>query len=79
VRALLPGHGVEHEAALRVVTFRRPLAPNLRDYGHDPFVRSLHRTSLYRFCVATYGFYVTPGFKEQSQVHLIHAPKRQDI
>jgi hypothetical protein len=22
---------------------------------------------------------VTPGFKEQSQVHLIHAPRRQHI
>jgi hypothetical protein len=23
--------------------------------------------------------FVTPGFKEQSQVHLIHAPRRQHI
>jgi hypothetical protein len=56
VRALPPRHGIEHEVALRVVTFRRSLAPNLRDYGHDPFVRSVHRTSLCRLCVATYRF-----------------------
>ena len=56
MRALPPGHGIEHEAALRVVTFRRPLAPNLLDYGHDPFERSLHRTFLCRLCVATYRF-----------------------
>jgi hypothetical protein len=56
VRALPPGHDIEHEAAVRVVTFRRPLAPNLCDYGHDPFVRSLHQTSLCHLCVVTYGF-----------------------
>jgi hypothetical protein len=37
------GHGVEHKVSLRVVVFRRPLAPYLCDYGHDPFVRSHHR------------------------------------
>jgi hypothetical protein len=36
VRALAPGHGVEHEAAQRMFKFKRGLAPNLRDYGHDP-------------------------------------------
>jgi hypothetical protein len=36
VRALGPGHDVEHEAAPREVKFKRGLAPNLRDYGHDP-------------------------------------------
>jgi hypothetical protein len=39
VRALAPGHGVEHKATQRVVMFKRSLAPNLRDYGHDPFER----------------------------------------
>jgi hypothetical protein len=36
VRALAPGHGVEHEATEREVMFKCGLAPNLRDYGHDP-------------------------------------------
>jgi hypothetical protein len=56
VRGRPPRHGVEHEEALSVVIFRRPLAPDLCDYGHDPFVRSHHQTPLYRLCVATYGF-----------------------
>jgi hypothetical protein len=56
VRARPLGHGVEPEAALRVVVFRRPLALDLCDYGHDPFVRSHHQTPLCRLCVATYGF-----------------------
>jgi hypothetical protein len=56
VRALALGHGVEHEAAQRVVMFKRSLAPNLRDYVHDPFERSLHRTFLCRLCVAAYRF-----------------------
>jgi hypothetical protein len=56
VHALAPGHNVEHEAAQRVVMFKRSLAPNLRDYGHDPFERSLHRTFLCRLCVAAYRF-----------------------
>jgi hypothetical protein len=29
--------------------------------------------------LVVYSFLVTPGFKEQSQVHLIHAPRRQHI
>jgi hypothetical protein len=31
------------------------------------------------FLVESLGYNVTPGFKEQSQVHLIHAPRRQHI
>jgi hypothetical protein len=46
VHALAPGHGVEHEAAQRMVKFKRGLTPNLRDYGHDPIERSPHRTFL---------------------------------
>jgi hypothetical protein len=42
VHARPPGHVVEHEATLGVVVFRRPLALDLCDYGHDPFVRSHH-------------------------------------
>jgi hypothetical protein len=57
VRALAPRHGVEHEAAQRMVKFMCGLAPNLRDYGHDPVERSLHRTFLCRLCVAAYGFF----------------------
>jgi hypothetical protein len=56
VRALAPGHDVEHEAAQRVVKFKRGLAPNLHDYGHDPIERSLHLTFLCCFCVEDYGF-----------------------
>jgi hypothetical protein len=56
VRALAPGHGIEHEAAQRMVKFKRGLAPNLRDYGHDPIERSLHRTFLCSLCVVAYGF-----------------------
>jgi hypothetical protein len=41
VRTLAPGHGIKHEAAQREVKFKRGLAPNLRDYGHDPIERSL--------------------------------------
>jgi hypothetical protein len=44
-------HGVEHEAAQREVEFKRGLAPNLRDYGHDPVERSLPLTFLCRLCV----------------------------
>ena len=56
VHALAPGHGVEHEAAQRVVKFKRGLTPNLHDYGHDPIERSLHWTFLCRLCVEAYGF-----------------------
>jgi hypothetical protein len=56
VLALAPGHGVEHEAAQRQVKFKRGLAPNLRDYGHDPIERSLPPTFLCCLCVEAYGF-----------------------
>jgi hypothetical protein len=56
VGALAPGHGVEHEAAQREVMFKRGLAPNLCDYGHDPIERSLPLTFLCRLCVEAYGF-----------------------
>jgi hypothetical protein len=56
VRALAPGHDVEHEATHRVVKFKHGLAPNLHNYGHDPIERSLPLTILYRLCVEAYGF-----------------------
>jgi hypothetical protein len=56
VRALAPRQGIEHKAAQRMVKFKRGLAPNLRDYGHDPVERSLHQTFFCRLCVASYGF-----------------------
>jgi hypothetical protein len=56
VHALAPGHGVEHEAAQRVVKFKRGLAPNLHDYGHDLVEISLHLIFLCRLCVEAYGF-----------------------
>jgi hypothetical protein len=49
-------HDIEHEAAQRVVKFKRGMAPNLRDYGHDPIERSLHLTFLCHLCVEAYGF-----------------------
>jgi hypothetical protein len=56
VRALAPGHGVEHEAAQREVKFKRGLAPNICDYGHDAVERSLPLTFLCCLCVEAYGF-----------------------
>jgi hypothetical protein len=56
VRALAPRHDVEHEAAQRVVKFKRGLATNLHDYGHDPIERSLHLIFLCRLSVEAYGF-----------------------
>jgi hypothetical protein len=56
VRALAPGHDVVHEAAQREVKFKRGLAPNPFDYGHDPVERSLPLTFLCRLCVEAYGF-----------------------
>jgi hypothetical protein len=56
VRGLASGHGVEHEAAQREVKFKRGLAPNLCDYGHDPVERSLPLTFLCHLCVEAYGF-----------------------
>jgi hypothetical protein len=56
VHGRAPGHSVEHEAAQRVVKFKRGLAPNLRDYGHDPVERSLHMAFLSRLCVEAYEF-----------------------
>jgi hypothetical protein len=56
VRALASGHGVEHKAAQREVKFKRGLAPNLWDYGHDPVERSLPLTFLCCYCVEAYGF-----------------------
>jgi hypothetical protein len=56
VRALAPRHGIEYEAVQRMVKFKRGLAPNLRDYDHDPVERFLHRTCLCHLCVAAYGF-----------------------
>jgi hypothetical protein len=44
-------HSVEHKAAQREVEFKRGLAPNLWDYGHDPVERSLPLTFLCRLCV----------------------------
>jgi hypothetical protein len=56
VRGRAPRHGVEHEAAQREVKFKRGLAPNLRDYGHDPVERSLPLTFHCHLCVEAYGF-----------------------
>jgi hypothetical protein len=56
VRALAPRHSVQHEAAQREVKFKRGLAPNLCDYGHDPIERSLPLAFLCHLCVEAYGF-----------------------
>jgi hypothetical protein len=49
-------HDVEHVAAFSVITFKRLLAPNLREFGQDPIVRSLLPTSLSRLCVDAEAF-----------------------
>jgi hypothetical protein len=54
--SLAPRHDVEHKATQREVKFKRGLAPNLRDYGHDPIERSLALTFLCHSCVEAYGF-----------------------
>jgi hypothetical protein len=41
VRGQALEHGIEHVAILSVVVFNRPLAPNLSEFGQDPFVRFL--------------------------------------
>jgi hypothetical protein len=56
LRTLALWHGVLHETAQREVMFKRGLAPNLCDYGHDPIERSLPLTFLCRLCVEAYGF-----------------------
>jgi hypothetical protein len=56
VRALASGHGVEQEASQREVVFKRGLAPNLWDYGHDLVERSLPLTFLCCLCVEACGF-----------------------
>jgi hypothetical protein len=56
VHALAPRHGVEHKAAQREVKFKRGLAPNLHDYGHDPVERPIPLTFLCHLCVEAYGF-----------------------
>jgi hypothetical protein len=50
------GHGVEHVAQLSVVAFKRLLAPNLREFGQDPIVRSLPPTNLCPLCVEAEAF-----------------------
>jgi hypothetical protein len=40
----------------REVMFKPGLAPNLRDYGHDPVERSLPLTFLCHLCEEAYGF-----------------------
>jgi hypothetical protein len=51
VRAQPLRHGVEHVAGFSVVIFKRPFAPNLLEFGQDPFVRFLLPTTLCHFFV----------------------------
>ena len=50
------GHDVKHVAELSVVAFKRPLVPNLHEFGQDPIVRSLPPTNLCRLCVEAEAF-----------------------
>jgi hypothetical protein len=56
VRAQPLRHDIEHVAGFSVVIFKRPLAPNLREFGQDPFVRFLLPTTFCRFCVGAEAF-----------------------
>ena len=56
VRAQALRHSVEHVAEFSVVAFKHPLAPNLREFGQDPIVRSLLLTTLCRLCVEAEAF-----------------------
>jgi hypothetical protein len=56
VRAQPPRHGVQHVAEFSVVAFKRPLAPNLREFEQDPIVRFLLPTTIYRLCVEAEAF-----------------------
>jgi hypothetical protein len=49
-------HGVEHVVGFSVVILKRLLAPNLHEFGQDPFVRFLLPTTLCRFCVEAEAF-----------------------
>jgi hypothetical protein len=57
VRARLPWHGVEHVAILSEVIFNRLLAPNLREFGQDSFVRFVLLTTLCVEAEASLGLY----------------------
>jgi hypothetical protein len=48
---------VEHVAEFSVVVFKRILAPNLREFGQDPIVRSLVLTIFCRLCVEAEAFH----------------------
>jgi hypothetical protein len=56
VRAQPHCHGVKHVTELSVVVFKRPLAPDLHDFGQDPVVRFLLPTTLCRLCVEVEAF-----------------------
>jgi hypothetical protein len=48
-------------------------------FGPDLVTEAERRVKLIRKNLEAAQASVTPGFKEQSQVHLIHAPRRQHI
>ena len=58
MRAQPPRHGVEHVEEFSVVAFKRPLAPNLREFGQDPTVRFLLLATLCCLCVEVEAFLV---------------------
>jgi hypothetical protein len=48
-------------------------------YGQKCDIYTDHMSLKYIFTQSELNMSVTPGFKEQSRVHLIHAPRRQHI
>jgi hypothetical protein len=56
VRAQPPRHDVKHVAEFSVVAFKRPLAPNLREFGQDPIIRFLLLATLCRLSVEVEAF-----------------------
>jgi hypothetical protein len=74
---------ISKHAHLLSVPLGKPPVFDGEDYSMWSVKMKGHLTSLHEsiWDVVEYGAQVpvTPGFKEQSQVHLIHAPRRQHI
>jgi hypothetical protein len=70
-------YGVEHEAAQREVKFKRGLAPNLWDYGHDPVERSLPLTFLCRLCVEACRFCLLDQEIERGEIEFVSLPRTE--
>jgi hypothetical protein len=70
-------HSVEHKAAQREVEFKRGLAPNLWDYGHNPVERSLPLTFLCRLCVEACRFCWLDKEIERGEIGFVSLPRTE--